>query len=42
MMGILSHSQIALTMNTYAHLSQALEHDAARALDAVFVGSRTG
>jgi hypothetical protein len=35
MMGILGHSQIALTMNTYAHLSLALEHDAALALDRV-------
>ena len=32
--GILGHSQISLTMNTYAHLSPALEH-AANALDAV-------
>ena len=38
-MGILGHSQISLTMNTYAHLSPALEHDAARALDAVLVGT---
>lgn len=28
-MGILGHSQISLTMNTYAHLSPALERDAA-------------
>jgi integrase len=34
-MGILGHSQISLTMNTYAHLSPALERDAARALDSV-------
>ncbi len=34
-MGILGHSQISLTMNTYAHLSPALEDEAARALDAV-------
>jgi integrase len=34
-MGILGHSQISLTMNTYAHLSPALERDAARALDFV-------
>ena len=34
-MGILGHSQIALTMNTYAHLSPALERDAARAIDTV-------
>ncbi|MDF3017979.1 MAG: integrase family protein [Thermomicrobiales bacterium] len=34
-MGSLGHSQISLTMNTYAHLSPALEHDATRALDAV-------
>ncbi len=38
-MGILGHSQISLTMNTYAHLSPALEHDAARALDAVLTVS---
>lgn len=38
-MGILAHSQISLTMNTYAHLSPALEHDAARALDAVLAGN---
>jgi integrase len=31
----LGHSQISLTMNTYAHLSPALEREAARALDAV-------
>jgi integrase len=34
-MGILGHSQISLTMNTYAHLSPTLEHEAARALDGV-------
>jgi integrase len=34
-MSTLGHSQISLTMNTYAHLSPALERDAARALDAV-------
>jgi integrase len=34
-MGILGHSQISLTMNTYAHLSPALERDAANALEAV-------
>jgi integrase len=34
-MGILGHSQISLTMNTYAHLSPALEQDAAKALDSV-------
>jgi integrase len=37
--GILGHSQISLTMNTYAHLSPALEHDSARALDAVLAGT---
>ncbi len=31
----LGHSQISLTMNTYAHLSPPLEREAARALDAV-------
>jgi integrase len=34
-MGILGHSQISLTMNTYAHLTPALEREAARALDSV-------
>jgi integrase len=34
-MGILGHSQISLTMNTYTHLSPALERDAATALEAV-------
>jgi integrase len=34
-MGILGHSQISPTMNTYAHLSSALERKAARALEAV-------
>jgi integrase len=34
-MGILGHSQISLTINTYSHLSPALEQDAARALDSV-------
>lgn len=34
-MGILGHSQISLTMNTYAHLSPTLERDAAKALDSV-------
>lgn len=41
-MGILGHSQISLTMNTYAHLSPALERDAARALDAVLNAAETG
>jgi len=41
-MGILGHSQISLTMNTYAHLSPALEHEAARALDAVLATVETG
>jgi len=34
-MGILGHSQISLTANTYTHLAPALERDAAAALDAV-------
>ena len=41
-MGILGHSQIGLTMNTYAHLSPTLEHDAARALDAVLAVEEMG
>jgi integrase len=38
-MGILGHSQISLTMNTYAHLSPSLEQEAADALDRVLAGS---
>jgi integrase len=38
-MGILGHSQISLTMNTYAHLSPGLERDAADRLDAILTGS---
>jgi integrase len=38
-MGILGHSQISLTMNTYAHLSPALERDAVDRLDAILTGS---
>jgi integrase len=38
-MGILGHSQISLTMNTYAHLSPALERDAADRLEAILTGS---
>lgn len=34
-MGLPSHSQISLTMNTFAYPSPALERDAARAQDAV-------
>ncbi len=41
-MGILGHSQIALTMNTYAHLSPTLERDAADALDGVLNPRATG
>jgi integrase len=41
-MGILGHSQISLTMNTYAHLSPALERDAANALDSVLAVAETG
>ena len=40
-MGRLGHSQIGLTMNTYAHLSPQLERDAADALDRV-LGGQTG
>jgi integrase len=40
-MGRLGHSQIGLTMNTYAHLSPELERDAADALDRV-LGEQTG
>lgn len=38
-MGILGHSQISLTMNTYAHLSPALERDAADRLEALLAAS---
>jgi len=41
-MGILGHSHIRLTMNTYEHLSPALERDAANALDAVLAVSDVG
>ena len=34
-MGRLGHSQLSLTMNTYAHLSPELERNAAAALDRV-------
>jgi len=34
----LGHSQISLTMNTYAHLSPALEREAARALETALTG----
>jgi len=37
-MGVLGHSQISLTLNTYSHLSPALEQDAADALDRMLVG----
>lgn len=40
-MGRLGHSQIGLTMNTYAHLSPELERDAADALDRV-LGTEAG
>lgn len=38
-MGIMGHSQISLTMNTYAHLSPALQQDAAERLDALLANS---
>jgi integrase len=41
-MGIPGHSQFALNMNTYAHLSLTLEYDVARVPDAVLVGSKMG
>jgi integrase len=37
-MGVLGHSQISLTLNTYSHLSPALERDAADALDRMLAG----
>ena len=38
-MGRLGHSQISLTMNTYAHLSPALEREAADRLEALLTSS---
>jgi integrase len=35
-MEILGHSQISLTMNTYAHVLPALRHDAAKRINSVF------
>lgn len=35
-MEILGHSQIGLTMNTYAHVMPVLKSDAAASLDRVF------
>lgn len=37
-MGILGHSQISLTLNTYSHLSPVLEREAAEAFDRVLAG----
>jgi integrase len=37
-MGMLGHSQISLTLNTYAHLSPTLERDAAEAIDRMLAG----
>ncbi len=34
-MEILGHSQISLTMNTYSHVIDKLQHDAAAQIDAV-------
>jgi len=38
-MGILGHSQIGLTMNTYAYLSPALERDAADRMETFLAAS---
>lgn len=38
-MGIIGHSQISLTMNTYAHLSPALEREATDRLEALLAAS---
>jgi len=38
-MSLLGHSQITLTMNTYAHISPKLESGATRAMDMVLTGS---
>jgi len=35
-MEILGHSQIAMTMNTYSHVTAQLERDAANQMDALF------
>jgi integrase len=36
-MEILGHSQIAMTMNTYSHVTAQLQRDAADQLDALFM-----
>ena len=41
-MGIMGHSQIAVTMNTYAHLFPELEREAAEILDGVLSPRATG
>lgn len=38
-MGILGDSEFSLTMNTYAHLSPAMEHEAARAMESALTGT---
>ena len=38
-MEILGHSQISLTMNTYAHVMPALQREAADRMDAVLAGA---
>lgn len=35
-MEILGHSQIAMTMNTYSHVTAQLQRDAADQMDALF------
>jgi integrase len=39
-MEILGHSQIAITMNTYSHVTAQLERDAADQMDALFMRGR--
>ena len=38
-MEILGHSQISLTMNTYGHVTYALQRDAAAQVDALLASS---
>jgi integrase len=39
-MEILGHSQIAMTMNTYSHVTAQLQRDAADQMDALFARGR--
>jgi integrase len=39
-MDILGHSQISLTMNTYAHVMPAMKQDAVDLMDAILTGRK--